>query len=230
MDVGLTIAASGMLAEQAREDQLANDLSNASTPGYKPDSVVQSSFGSMLLPGGSPGSSAGSIYTGVQITKEVTNMTQGGLQSTGEPLDFAITGQGFFAVKTATGISYTRDGEFTASAAGDLVDASGNEVLSQSGSPIKIASDGTVPADSLGVFNVPNATKQGDNLFTGTSAGKATGVVSSGTLEGSAVDAARTMVDMIAALNNYQSGENAIQTIQQIDQRSATSVGALSGN
>jgi flagellar basal-body rod protein FlgG len=230
MDVGLSIAASGMLAEQVREDQLANDLSNASTPGYKPDDVEQSSFGSMLLPGGADGSVAGTIDTGVQITREVTNMTQGGVENTGEPLDFAITGQGFFAVRTTSGVRYTRDGQFTASAAGDLIDASGNEVLSQSGSPIKLATDGTVASNLLGVFDVPNAIKQGANLFTGSSTGRASGTVSSGALEGSGVDAARTIVDMIAALNNYQSGENAIQTIQQIDQRSANSVGSLSGN
>ena len=49
MDVGLYIAASGMQAEQVRQDQLANDLSNASTPGYKTDSSPQESFGSLLM-------------------------------------------------------------------------------------------------------------------------------------------------------------------------------------
>ena len=49
MDTGLYIAASGMLAQQVRQDQLANDLSNASTPGYKKDSSVQQSFGALLL-------------------------------------------------------------------------------------------------------------------------------------------------------------------------------------
>jgi len=230
MDVGLTIAASGMLAEQTREDQLANDLSNASTPGYKPDELEQSSFGAMLLPGGAPGQTLGTIDTGVEITREVTDMSQASLQSTGEPLDFAITGAGFFAVHTPAGVRYTRDGQFTAAANGDLTDASGNPVLSQSGAPIKLASNGTVAAGTLGVFDLASAAKQGDNLFTGTSRGRASGSVQSGALEGSGVDAARTIVDMIAALNNYQSGENAIQTINQIDQRSATSVGSLSGN
>ena len=49
MDSGLYIAASGMLAEQVRQDQLANDLANTSTPGYKPDTATQHSFGALLL-------------------------------------------------------------------------------------------------------------------------------------------------------------------------------------
>ena len=57
MDLGLFIAASGMVAEQTRQDQLSNDLANASTPGYKPDESPQHSFGDVLLAnteGGAP--------------------------------------------------------------------------------------------------------------------------------------------------------------------------------
>ena len=89
------------------------------------------------------------------------------MQETGEPLDFAIEGNGFFAVKTAQGVRYTRDGQFTTSAQGLLTDASGNPVLGQAGAPIKVAAGGTVPASALGVFEVPGAVKQGENLFTG---------------------------------------------------------------
>ena len=49
MDLGLSIAASGMVAEQVRQDQLSNDLANASTPGYKPDESPQHSFGQVLM-------------------------------------------------------------------------------------------------------------------------------------------------------------------------------------
>ena len=75
MDTGLYIAASGMLAQQVREDQLANDLSNASTPGYKTDASVQSDFGSMLLANTATGQPIGQINTGVQLGTPVTNMT-----------------------------------------------------------------------------------------------------------------------------------------------------------
>jgi len=151
MDTGLYIAASGMLAQQVREDQLANDLSNASTPGYKSDSSVQSSFGAMLLANTSTGQQIGQVNTGVRLGAPVTNLTPTTLHSTGQPLDFGIAGQGFFAVRTPQGIRYTRDGQFQANAQGQLVDGQGNQVLSQNGAPIAVSAQGTVPASSLGV-------------------------------------------------------------------------------
>jgi flagellar basal-body rod protein FlgG len=228
MDVGLSIAASGMIAEQVREDQLANDLANASTPGYKPTDDVQSAFGTLLMQ--SQGQTVGSIDTNTEITGQVPNLSQGGLETTNEPLDFAISGTGFFGVRTASGVQYTRDGQFTQSAQGDLVDANGNPVLSQSGQPIKVAADGTVATSSLGVFNVPKPTIVGDNLFSGAAGGKANGIVQSGALESSGVNAATTMVDMIASLNTYQAGQQAIQAINQTMQQSASAAGALSGS
>lgn len=229
MDLGLYIAASGMLADQVRQDQLTNDLANASTPGYKPDNAVQTSFGSMLLANTGTGQPVGSIQTGTTISKLVTDMNPAPLNETGQPLDFAIAGAGLFAVRTAQGVRYTRDGQFSASAQGLLVDASGNDVLSQSGSPIRVGARGTVPASALGVFNVPNAIKQGDNLFAGAAAGRATGTVKQGALEGSGVDPVHTMVQMISSLRTYQSGQQAIQTIDETMGRAASSVGSMGG-
>lgn len=229
MDTGLYIAASGMLAQQVRQDQLANDLSNASTPGYKSDSSVQSSFGSMLLANTATGQQIGSINTGVKLGAPVTDLTPATLHSTGQPLDFGIAGQGFFAVRTPQGIRYTRDGQFQANAQGQLVDGQGNQVLSQNGATISVGAQGTVPGSSLGVFNVTNVAKQGDNYFTGTAGGKATGTVKQGELEDSSVDPVNTMVHMISALQTYQAGENAIQTIDSTMQESAGSVASLGG-
>jgi flagellar basal-body rod protein FlgF len=229
MDTGLYIAASGMLAQQVRQDQLANDLSNASTPGYKTDASVQSSFGAMLLANTATGQPIGPINTGVRLGTPVTNLTPATLHSTGQPLDFAVAGQGFFAVRTPQGIRYTRDGQFQASATGQLVDGQGNQVLSQNGAPIAVSAQGTVPAASLGIFNLTGATKQGNNLFTGTAAGRGSGTVRQGELEDSAVDPVNTMVHMMTALQTYQSGENAIQTISSTMHESATSVGSLGG-
>ena len=87
-----------------------------------------------------------------------------------------------------------------------------------------------VAAGALGVFNVPGARKQGDNLFTGAAAGRATGTVEQGSLEGSGVDPARTMVDMIASLRAFESGQKAIQTIDETMQHGATQVGSTSGS
>jgi flagellar basal-body rod protein FlgG len=229
MDLGLSIAAAGMGAEQVREDQLANDMANASTPGYKPTEDVQSAFGSLLLANTQTGQSIGAISTNTEITKQAPNLTPGALQQTGEPLDFAVAGAGFFAVKTTTGTAYTRNGQFTQSANGTLEDVNGNPVLSQSGAEIKVAADGTVPPSSIGVFNVTNPVDQGNNLFTGTAAGRGSGVVQGGELEASGVDAAETMIQMIASLNTFQSGQQAIQTINETMQRSASATGALSG-
>jgi flagellar basal-body rod protein FlgF len=229
MDTGLYIAASGMLAQQVRQDQLANDLSNASTPGYKTDASVQSSFGSMLLENTANGQQVGSINTGVQMGTPVTDLAPQALHSTGQPLDFGIAGTGFFAVRTSSGVEYTRDGQFQESAQGLLTDGQGNEVLSQNGAPIQVSAQGTVPASSVGCFNVTNPTKQGYNYFTGTAAGKGSGIVRQGELENSEVDPVNTMVSMITATQTYQAGENAIQTIDSTMQESSQSVGSLGG-
>ncbi len=227
MDVGLYIAASGMQAEQVRQDQLANDLSNASTPGYKTDSSPQHSFGSLLLANTATGQPIGSIQTGVGLGTPVVNMAPQPLQQTGQPLDFGIAGNGFFAVRTSQGVQYTRDGQFQANAQGLLVDSLGNQVLSQNGAPIAVSSAGTVAPSSLGVFNLTGATKAGNNNYTGAVAGGPTGSVRQGELEESAVDPVQTMVDMITSLRTYQSGENAIQSIDGTMQESAQNVGAI---
>jgi flagellar basal-body rod protein FlgF len=227
MDLGLDIAASGMVAEQVRQNQLANDLANASTPGFKPDETPQHSFGAVLLANTEGGQAVGSVNEGVALGKTYTNMTPGVLQETGEPLDFAIVGGGFFAVRTAQGVRYTRDGQFTRSAQGLLTEASGNPVLNARGATIKVSAAGTVPATALGVYEVPGAVKQGENLYTGTPAGKPTGTVRQGSLEGSGVDAAKTMIEMITSLRSFQSGQQAIQTIGQTLQEASSQVGSL---
>jgi flagellar basal-body rod protein FlgF len=229
MDVGLNIAASGMIAEQVRQDQLASDLANASTPGYKPDTSVQSDFGSLLLANTTTGSTIGTIDTGVQITKQATNLAQGVITPTNEPLDFAISGAGFFAVKTANGVQYTRNGQFSSNAQGLLVDQLGDPVLSQSGSPIQVGGKGTVPGTALGVFNVPTAVKLGDNNFSGPSTGRGTGLVESSALEGSGVDPIKTMIDMTASLQAYQAGQTTIQTISQTMQEASSQEGLVTG-
>jgi flagellar basal-body rod protein FlgG len=227
MDIGLQLAASGMVAEQARQDQLANDLANASTPGYKPDATPQRSFGEVLVASGAPNVPAGSLVAGVALGTTFTEMAPASLQETGEPLDFAIEGEGFFAVRTPQGVRYTRDGQFTASAQGLLTDANGNAVLAQGGEQITVPAGGRVAAGALGVFAVPGAAKQGENLFTGTSTGKAAGSVRGGALEDSAVDGAKAMVEMITALRSFQSGQQAIQAIGQTLQQASSQVGSL---
>lgn len=230
MDLGLFIAASGMVSEQVRQDQLSNDLANSSTPGFKPDETPQHSFGAMLMANTEGGAAIGSVNEGVSLGKAYTNMTPGAMQETGEPLDFAIEGNGFFAVKTPEGIRYTRDGQFTSSSAGVLTDANGDPVLDAEGAQIRVSATGTVAAGKIGIFEVPGAVKQGENLYTGKASGKPTGTVRQGSLEGSGVDAAKVMVEMITSLRTFQSGQQAIQSIGQTLQEAASQVGSLNPN
>ena len=227
MDRGLYIAASGMLAEMARQDLLANDMANTSTAGYKADRVTQRSFSEVLLKNTATGATVGPIGTGAGITKQVTDFSPQADKETGEPLDFAIAGSGFFAVRSPQGVRYTRNGAFQTGQNGLLVDQLNNPVLNQRGQTIKVAPDGTVDASGLGVYKLNNPKKAGEGLFTGTAAGKDTGVPRSGALEGSGVDASRAMIDMIASLRAFESGQKVIQTIDQTLDQAATRLGSV---
>jgi flagellar basal-body rod protein FlgG len=232
MDRGLYIAASGMLAEQVRQNQIANDLSNASTPGYKADRTVQRSFGSMLLTNSLNGATVGSQTTAVQVTKSYTDFSTQPVKDTGEPLDFAITGDGFFALQTANGTRYTRDGQFDANAAGQLVTADGDRVLGRDGRPLTLGADGKVDPRNLNVVLLTNPKKGGDNLVTGTPgrpAGQVAGQVRSGALEGSGADPTTAMVDMIASMRAYESGQKVIQTIDTSLGKATSEVGKVTG-
>src|SRR5689334_11010761 len=151
MERGLYIAASGMLAEQVRQDQIANDLANASTPGYKADTSVQSSFGQVLLSNTATGQVVGPMSLGVHISQEVTDLTQGPLQQTGNPLDFALDGAGFFTVETHNGTAYTRDGQFEVDGGGRLITDTGNPVLGTDGKPIVVGNAKNLAVSADGV-------------------------------------------------------------------------------
>jgi flagellar basal-body rod protein FlgG len=226
MDRGLYIAASGMLAELARQDQLANDLANASTPGYKADRAAQHSFGQLLVRNMN-GEAVGTTATGARLERQVTDLSAAPLRQTDEPLDLAVDGDGYFAVRTSQGVRYTRNGQFTAAANGTLTDQMGNPVLGQNGTPVKINADGTVAAGAVGVFALTNVAKAGDSTFTGTAAGRGRGTVRTGALEESGVDAAHTMVEMMASLRAFEAGQKAITTIDETLDRASGQVGSI---
>ena len=227
MERGLYIAASGMLTEQVRQDLIAHDLANASTAGYKPDRVSSKSFGDMLLTDTRTGAAVGPLGLGTQISKQVTDMSSGPIRDTHEPLDFAVEGTGFFAVQTSKGVRYTRDGQFAASSRGTLVTAAGDDVLGPGGAPVRIGADGNVAPGAIGVVTVPNARREGDNLFTGTAGGAAPGTIRTGALEGSGVDPVTTMVEMIGSLRAFESGQRVITTIDATLQKAANQVGSI---
>jgi len=228
MERGLYIAASGMLSEMARQDSIANDLANASTPGYKADRTAQRSFDELLLASSRTGQEIGSLGTGVSIDAQVTDLTPAPVKETGEPLDFAVVGEGYFGVQTPEGPRYTRNGRFMADGAGRLTDQLGNPVVGANGGPVQIGADGTVDPAQLGLFALAGARKAGESTFTGTPAGPATGRARSGALEASGVDPARAMVDMIASMRAFEAGQRVITTIDETLGKAANQVGAVS--
>ena len=227
MERGLYIAASGMLAELRRQDQIANDLANAATPGYKSDRSTQQSFGELLLANSRSGQVVGELGLGVQIDETTTDWSPQALRQTDEPLDFAIAGEGFFAVRTGEGVFYTRNGQFTLSPQGLLTTARGDVVLGQNGAPVQAGADGKVDPAAVGVFNVNNPRKVGDNLVAGNAAGQAAGQVQAGFLEGSGADPARSMVDMIASFRAFEATQKVVRTLDDTLQLAAGKVGSL---
>lgn len=230
MDRGLYLAASGMLAEQIRQDQIANDLANASTAGYKAERTTQQSFGEMLLTNSVTGQRVGNVTTAVAVTNTVTDWTPGTMKDTGEPLDFAINGDGFFAVQTGAGTRYTRNGQFTSDDQGRLTTLEGDLVLGRNNQPVALGADGKVDPRLLNVVTLNNPEKVGNSYVTGTPgavAGQVAGSVRSGALEASSADPTQSMVDMMASLRAYESGQKVIQTIDETLGKAAGAVGSL---
>jgi flagellar basal-body rod protein FlgG len=229
MERGLYIAASGMLSEMVRQDQIANDLSNASTPGYKADRATQRSFGDILLSNSVSGQTVGPLGLGSQIDTITTDTTAAPLRETGELLDFAVQGDGWFGIQTPQGVRYTRNGQFGVSPQGTLIDSLGNQVMGKNGGPVAVGPDGRANPQLVGVFTVNGARKVGDSYVTGAAAGQAAGTVRQGALEGSNADPARSMVDMIASFRAFESGQRVIRTIDETLQKASNSVGGLPG-
>jgi flagellar basal-body rod protein FlgG len=150
-------AASGMTAQQLNVDNIANNLANANTTGYK---MRRAQFQDLLYQSLiQPGSSAGQqtvVPTGLQVglgTRPSSNeiiFTQGNFQATENPLDLVIQGRGFFQVRRPTGeLAYTRAGSFHLDRDGAIVTADGDPVEPQITIPpdaqtVSIATDGTV--------------------------------------------------------------------------------------
>jgi len=226
MERGLYIAASGMLAEQTRQDLLANDLANASTPGYKSDRATQRAFEELLLRNTRTGQDVGPLGTGVAIDRQATDWRPQATRRTDEPLDFAIAAEGFFAVQGAEGVRYTRNGRFQATPDGALVTATGESVLGRNGQPVRVAADGTVPPAALQVVTLTDPQKAGEGLFTGQPGAQVPAeAVRSGELEGSGADPARAMVDMIASMRAFEAGQRVIRTIDDTLGKSVNEVG-----
>jgi flagellar basal-body rod protein FlgF len=161
MDSLSIAAASGLRSRMDSLELLANNLANAGTSGYKSDREF---YGLFTSP-----DAANSLGTEFQtmlpvVQSQWTDFSQGTLQSTGNPLDVAISGRGFLAVNGPNGILYTRDGGLKIAPSGDLVTGDGYAVRTQGGKPIHVAAgksieitnDGMVRQDgqAIGQFEI----------------------------------------------------------------------------
>lgn len=155
---GLYTAASGMLAQQRKQEVLSNNLANANTNGYKADQGQLRAFPEMLLKAteSKPASvddsryisvsrEIGSINSGVYVQETIPNFVQGDLRETGISTDTALVdgaypdenGSVFFNLQTADGEAYTRNGSFTIDAEGFLTNDQGSYILDADGNPIQ---------------------------------------------------------------------------------------------
>lgn len=238
-----------MLSDITRQDVIANNLANVNTAGFKGDEVVNETFNDLLLHNVKTGEPTGNLNLGTRVAGVVTDFKQGPLRNTGNNLDVAIGGDGFFAVQTQSGIKYTRDGEFTRSPSGQLVTDTGSFVLGQNGLPVNVGADGDVKIDEtgaifdpsgrqlgqLGLFrlNMDTAQKQGGDAWTGTpiDGGRAPAgsTIHQNFIEQSSVSSVTEMVDMIGTLRNYESVQKAAQSIDSTLDKAVNTVGAVNG-
>lgn len=241
-------AASGMAAQQLNVDTIANNLANVNTAGFKRQRVdFQDLLYQTNRQPGSPAASGVEVPTGVQVGLGVRvgsttkNFAQGTFQTTDNPLDLVIEGDGFFQVLQPNGeIAYTRAGAFKLDSNGNLVTGDGSPLeppiaIPTDAESISIGADGTVavmlagqsaPQEigqiSLARFANPAGLKNlGHSLYaetgasgapqTGTPGEDGLGQVAQGVLELSNVQVVEEMVNMITAQRAYEANSQAIR-------------------
>jgi flagellar basal-body rod protein FlgG len=257
MNLSLYSAATGMEAQQLNLNTIANNLANVNTPGFKRSKIE---FQDMLYqkPERSSGSDSGGgnivptgleIGNGTRVAATSKVFTQGQLVQTGEKLDLAIQGDGFFEIQKPDGtIAYTRDGHFKLSSQGQVITIDGLPVLSgfqsvPSGTTaITVAENGEVTLQSangstnfrltLTRFANPSGLQSmGGNLYKETLAsgtpeiGQPTeqgyGSIMQGYTEASNVNIVEEMVNLITAQRAYEINSKSIQTSDQMLQNVA---------
>ncbi len=243
---GLYSAASGMDTHMRRLAVEANNLANARTVGYKQDRVPAESFELLLRGSTDPLAPAldipfpaplapelvGTVGSGIYPLEPLPDLSQGSLYETGEPLDLALVGPGFFAVQAPDGERYTRAGNFSVDGSGLLRTATGDLVLGEQGpiqvgaGDLSISPDGAIFVNGNAVarlrlveFDVPALQKAGENYLVPLDPAAprpATGTqVRQGYLESSNVDLSRTMVRLIEIQRAYELSARALQMQDQ---------------
>jgi flagellar basal-body rod protein FlgF/flagellar basal-body rod protein FlgG len=163
MDSGYYAAMTGLVARAQALDTAAANLANAQTPGYRAEREY---FRSVLLGPDAMDSQLGQTVNNYGLLGgDRLNMAQGALTQTGNPLDLAIEGQGFFQVQTSNGLRYTRDGSFHRAQNGQLVTEAGEPVLSTTGQPIPVP-PGEVTVGANGVLSVAGGVVAAVGVYT----------------------------------------------------------------
>ena len=262
---GLYTAAAGMITQQDRTSAIANNLANVNTTGYKRDRALEAEFEPMLIRRINDDARpkvtdfkefslsrrppvVGNLGLGAYTREIATDHAQGSFMTTGNQLDLAISGEGFFVIDTPEGLRYTRNGNFYRAVNGDLVNSEGRAVLSAQGRPINIpenAVDITVTAEggiyaggallgNLGLVTFGDdrraVLKQGNSLFypqEGAEPQPATGTVQQGVLERSNANVINEMVDLIDNYRIYEANSKAVTTQDSMLDHSVNEVGRM---
>lgn len=156
MDSGYYAACTALKAQSNALELIANNVANINTTGYR---AQLPSFQSLLVEGrnSTPGNGWSRLVNQFAVLDSARlDLTEGNLQRTGNPLDLALDGPGFFAVQTSAGVLYTRDGNFRLSAKGQLTTAAGDAVLGTEG-PINVPGNGQIAIGPDGTISVAGA-------------------------------------------------------------------------
>ena len=220
MDSGYYAACAGLAAQTQALELVAHNLANLSTTGFRGE---QTTFRSLLS--GNPGVSANPLNVAINdfgvLSGSRLDLRAGSFASTGNPLDVAIAGSGFFTVQSAQGILYTRDGSFHLTDSGQLLTSDGNAVMGQQGpvtlpnGNVAISSDGTISVngtvvDKLRLAEFPpgtDLTALGDATYSAPDGSALTAVESStrqGMLESSNVSPMAGAVQLITVQRNAE--------------------------
>jgi flagellar basal-body rod protein FlgG len=252
----LHISRSGLDAQQTQLDVISNNLANVSTTGFKKArAVFEDLLYQIIRQPGAQSSQQTQLPSGFQLGVGVRTVaterihTQGALQQTGNQLDVAINGRGFFQILMPDGsTTYTRDGSFQIDSQGTLVTASGyavqpNITIPDDALTVTIARDGTVSVTQPGVptptvlgqlqlasfINPTGLQSLGENLYAETASSgppqvnlpglNGLGVLNQSMIETSNVNVAEELVNMIMAQRAFELNSRAITTSDQMLQR-----------
>jgi flagellar basal-body rod protein FlgF len=238
MDSGYYAASTALISRMQALDTIANNLANTSTSGYRSEQNVFSSV--LASKGGSSDSPLNQAINNYGIMSGTTlDQSQGALQKTGNQLDLGIEGSGYFAVQTAGGVVYTRNGAFQVSSKGQLVTSHGDAVLGDKGpisilpGAITISADGTISSNGalsgkLKVVDFPQGTQltsAGDTYYAApanTAIAAKNAAVRQGMLESSNVNPIASMVELVTAQRAAEMMQRALSMFNSEIDKTAT--------